>query len=799
MRRFIGLLLVSVLITLCAGCLESGGGGDDSAGGQTGPTTSTVTLAFDVGSVVASNNADPESLIAKIIDFVTMAKACYAAYLYDYITALHIEVTGSGFPPIIHNEPITNPTSTFTVSLPVPNGPDRRFYIELRNDNGDVLYAGDLTIDVGNGGAPQDITVDVTIDENLALQDFIDMGRTHLEKQELEKAYDDFETVMNIQSDHPVASFFCGFTHFLLLIQKDDPDADAAKPNADLASVLSTYSNLPDIYLSTIAPDIYDNDEPGPGDDGYDDKVKDFHDNTWTEPTGVTSDSGVDLLENVLLPEIDNVISDLGKAEADPNFSTTITTSMHFGMDSTIKVDRGDVHVLRAIAYGLKANWNHQLAYNQRTNANYWYDELEKRDDDVEGNYPGLQTILDNDPGAPGEEVFDLIISGSGTYLTAAKNAYSKGLAKVKAGLQFMQNNRSDEDKEAENHIFNVADYNDNVSDSANKINIDKVVTNIDEAINSLGGETTITSYDDYDDKEYKTQGVSTKFDSMGVNLLELFSSPDRSNLPTFYYHSIGDTDVVILDTNDLPSSEDYIDGYNDVLTGIKRDGEPSKDFDDGTNDLEDLLSEEFLPDYYKFVVPVVPAGIDMNGNIADWSGVRPVALDRKDSDLSPNRDIVEVYMAKDATYLYVGLRFVGIPYTGTFATGDYLNYRIGFNCRDNDRGLHSVPVTVELNGTSDGWQWLLYNHGAWPPLNIPPAIMDSSDYAMGDMLTVRIPLSYIVIAIDANEPSEHFPTGSWDGKETHISVSLWSNIAAETPSYCYDEPGTPKLAELNI
>ena len=822
MKRILSLLVAVCFLSLCAGC--NGGGGGDSGGAAAGSDTSIVTLDFDIGDVLSKNDIKQESLLARIIDIITMARICHAAPLYNYISTLHLEVTGAGFAPIIRNIPITTPSSSFSVSQSVPNGPNRRFYIELRDDiNNVALYSGNLVIDVGAGGAPQDITVDVSIDGGITPEDYIAIGRAQLKAYKLERAYAAFDTALNLETTHPLANFFCALTHLLLLIQKDDPAVNAAAPNADLAAMFNLYANL-DIYTDTIvpaagdpysiAPDIYD--------DNYDERMADFFDDDWNEPSPMLTDAGIDAWENVLLPEIDAIIENLRKAQQDPDVATTLTTLMHSQIASVIeadiKVDRADIYILQAIAYAMKAYINHFLAYNLYTNTTYWRDNLDPDSEIYDSTspmyighpYKGLQDVIDRDPGDPGEEVFDLISgSDSDTYLTAAKNAYSRGAAKLKSGLQFIQDSdkRSLADKEAENHIFNIADYNDPVSDGVNKVNIDKVITNIDEVRDSLAGTgtppLTVTGYDDYDDEDYLTKGVSIKADDIGINLSELFSSPDRSIRPTFYYHSIGDTDVVILDTNDLPSSAAFIDGYNDVATGIKRDGEPSwKSFNDGTNDLEDILSEERLPDYYKFVVPVVPSGIAMNGNIADWSGtsIRPVMLNRKDSDdISPNRDIVEVYMAKDATYLYIGLRFVGTPYTGTFATDDYLNYRIGFNCRDNHRGLYSVPVTVELNGSSGGWQWRLYNHGAYPPLDIPPAIMDSNDHAMGDMLTVRIPLSYIVIAIDANEPSEHFPTGSWDGKETHIGVSLQSNIAAETPPYCWEETGPPKLAELNI
>jgi len=301
------------------------------------------------------------------------------------------------------------------------------------------------------------------------------------------------------------------------------------------------------------------------------------------------------------------------------------------------------------------------LAYTVRTEVDYWSDELDKNSG-VGGNYEGLETIIENDPGLPGAQVFDFT-SESQDYLDAAKDAYSKGLTKLKAGLQFIKDNRSDADKEAEDHMFNVADINDDVTADVNKVNIDKVIGNIDEVKGSLTEEGVLTCYDDYED-------TGSAADQIGIDASSFFASPSRADRPTFYYHAISDEDMPIFDTNDTSSSLAFTDAFIDTLTGIKPDGEEGWKY---FEDLEDLLSEDLLPDPYKFVIPYET--IPMNGNLADFLPIRPVMFDEEDDDILASRDLIEVYLVRDCTYLYVGLRFDGTPFPGPFAAGEQLSY----------------------------------------------------------------------------------------------------------------------------
>jgi len=776
MKRFLSLLLIIALTAFSNGCISGGGGGgggSDAGGSAPVMSASQVNLSFDLGNIASINNAD-DTLLAKIIDFVTMVKACYAAFLYDFVTSLHIEVTGSGMSPIIYDSEITSPSSSLEVTLSVPNGSNRRFYIELSDRNGFILYSGVLIIDIGDyQGTPQDVSIDVSLDEGVSAQDYVALGRAHLESHDLELAYIAFDTAISLDTDHPEANFFRGFTHLLLLIQKDDPTANAASPNADIASMLSLYTNLPDIYTSvipadppggrdpyTIAPDLYD--------ENYGEKFEEFVDYDWSQPTGTTTDSAVNVWGDVMLPELDSVIADLSKASADPVFLTTITTGMHFDIAATVKVDRADVYLLEMVAYGLKAYFNHLLAYNLRTDMDYWGDELGAE----EGAYKGLQTILNNDPGSEGEELFDFA-SGSSGYLASAKSAYSTGLDKFKAGLLAIKA-RSVADKNREDHIFNVAHAEDNVNEGINKVNIDKVVANIDELKSALAAEATITGYNDYEDTTIAVEN------NIGIDLSTLFASPSRDSLPEFYYHSLSDTDLPIFDTNNLASSSALVDALKGVLVRLKKGTEETWTYMDT---LEDLLRQDLLPDEYKFEVPEATTAIkSMDGTLADWVGIRPVMFDEEDENDPANRDLTEVYMAKgydssrETTYLYIALRFRGAPYTGFLEEGEYINYHLAFNVDSSSTNFNEVPVLIELRGYSESWEWHLWSYGV--DQGIIPSL-GSGDYTMGELVLFRLPLT----SLPATD-------------EVYVGPSLWSYVASQ---FCGQHVGDGKLADLNI
>ncbi|MCX5715464.1 MAG: hypothetical protein NTV07_01110 [Candidatus Omnitrophica bacterium] len=545
MRRFLGLSLVIIMPIMLGGCLSDSG---KSGSGRSSAVSdqSNVTLSLNFPEMLAMNRTNQDIRLAKIIDFITMSKAAYATDTYTFITSLHIRVTGSGMSDIIYEADIPDPSISLFVTLAVPNGLDRRFYIELQDRSDKALYSGDLSIDVGSAGVPQEITVDVALDAGINADDYIAIGRDYLEKQKLEQAYIAFDTAVSIDADHPEANFFRGFTHLLLLIQKDDPDPDVdatTVSETDIADMLNLYSGLTDIYSSSIVPDIYDNDNDGTGPDtAYGDKLDDFYNTTWkpwydTNHPTLATDSGVDVLENVILPEVDDIISDLSKTEASPGFSTTFEPSMYFEISSTIKVDSADVYVLEAIAYGLKAYYNHLLAYTLQTKCNYWYDNLKKARDKDPSTYIGVGDVIDRELNETGEELFDFASDADSRFNTA-KSAYSTGLNKLKSSLEFIDTNRGTQDKMDEDHIFNVVDIDDSAlasKPSLNKVNFTKVIDNIAQIKDALSAAAIIESYDEYEDN-------STGYDSEEINLSKLFSSataPYRNTRPEFYYHIV--------------------------------------------------------------------------------------------------------------------------------------------------------------------------------------------------------------------------------------------------------------------
>jgi hypothetical protein len=697
-------------------------------------------------------------------------------------------------PLLVHTQPITDPSPVVKITLKVPNGPDRQFFIQLKDRNGFVLYSGVLVIDVGSGGAPQEVTIDVNIDEELNAGDYVTIGRQHLEKWELELAYVAFDTAININSSHPVASFFRGFTHLLLLIQKDDPNVDAAQPNEDLANVLSLYVGLDDIYTDTIfpaepedpnelprdpytmPPDIYDTTH----EDNYEDKVTDFLDYDWKGPAITTTDSSVDVLENVILREIDNIIEDLSKAALDPAFSTTITSDMHFDLQPTINVDRADAYILQTIAYGLKAYLNYILAYQLRTDPNYWEDNLDPDNpiyDPTPGNplyigqpYEGVQDVIKR-ADDEGDELFDFV--GDPTaYFTRSRNAFSYGLAKLKAGLQSM-GGRNDADKIDENHIFNVVDIEDPILDveppdeppDVATIDISKVTKNIDEARLALEQQTRITIYDNYDENESEPA-----FETVDVDASVAFDSSlalNRDRLPTLYYHQDSEEDVPIFDTNNPASS----DPVKDFMTGLVKDI-------DGTaiRDLEDLLAEEMLPSPYYFSVPVVATNdMKVDGKLDDFDGlgIQPVMFDEADDDegLAGSLDMRRVYLAHDNDNLYLAVE-VGssAPYTGPFGEGDWLNYSFRFNARDSSCDWDTAPISLELSHSGSGWEWRLYSYG------YDTGVTPEFAYDMNKAVEVSIPFSDVRTWLKGVPEDE---TWEWDGEAVFMAVSLWSRLSS--------------------
>lgn len=782
MKRLLSILIILALTTFSSGCISSEGGGDSAGGGTPFSGQSGVTLDFNLHDMFSMNENIKDTLFAKIIDFLMMAKRCRATPLYEFVTSLSIEVTGTDMQTITYSETIADPSTTFSVTLNVPNGSNRRFFIKLIDRYDRVLYSGELFIDVGTtGGASQDITIAINIDENITPEDYIQIGKWHLEKldaneedkvDELELAFVAFDTAVSINTSHPEATFFRGFTKFLLLVQKDNASVNAAAPNADIASMLNLYlgSGVDDIYTSSVAPDIYN--------ENYLNDVDDFRNSDkWVEPSNVSTDSGVDVLKNVMIPELDKIIGDFAKVEAHSGFSTTLTTDMHFGLISEIKVDRGDVYILEAIAYALKAYLNHILAYRLETDSDYWDDEISKQEDDPD-NYLGIEDILNNEPGAEGERVFNFE-SDADARLKTAKTAYSKGLDKFKAGLEDIDG-RTNAEKEAEDHIFNVADIDDNgVSDDVNKIDISKVLDNVDEIKAALSGEAIFTGFLSYDDS-------STTIDSeTEVDLSALFSSPSRDSRPEFYYHRISDTDLPILDNNNPESSSSFVEALTDVLISY-RDGDQESWTD--INSLEDALREELLPDTYRFDVPEASAAVkSMSGNLIDWSGstpeIKPVIFDQEDQDAPPCRDITEVYMAKGynsiVPYLYIAMKLRGVPYPGPFEEGEYINYKLYFNAESDDNDFYSTPVLIELQARpSEGsWKWYLYSYGAQIG-QIPADFLYGDDYVLGDIIQFRIPVSFLVGAINEYEPSYHFPEEGWNGEEVYVSFSVDSYIS---------------------
>ncbi|MFH1868018.1 MAG: hypothetical protein ABH843_03505 [Candidatus Omnitrophota bacterium] len=744
MKKFLSTILTLGMIFSISGCISSGGGGDsggDSSSSAAALDKSDVTLVFNLADGLALNSTGEDVVLAKIIDFITQAKTAYATPLYHYVNTLYIKVTGSGISAIEQTQAVSGATGNFSVTLSVPNGDDRVFYVELKDRNDNVLYSGTIIIDVGdNQGVPQDITINVTMDTDVSADDYVDLGRDHLEKHELEKAYIAFDTAVGIDADHPVANFFRGFTQLLLLIQKDDPAAGVASPDADITSALNLYiyGGTDDIYTSgdNIAPDIYDQ--------TYSDNLSVFLD-TWARPTGLTTDAGVDLIGNVVLPQIENVINDLANAAKDPVFYTTLTTGMHFDLLSEVKVDIGDIKILEAVAYGLKAYYNHILAYEFRSSIDYWDDEFSKEYPE----YTGIQNIIDNSPSGVGE-----LVGGSAVYFSNAKAAYSTGADKIKSALREIDKRSS---VNRDGHIFNIAEGEDS----------QKIISTLDDVQLALNSPPAVVDFDG---------------DTAELDLSKLFSTPDINSLPEIYYHAESEEELPVLDTNlDDTSAPSFFDP---TLDGVIKEINGTAITKDGAG-LINLLREQNFSSDYKFPVPAWPGTTFLNGLVSDFGGLRPSMVEEENSYLEPWRDLTDVYVAKDATYLYVGLKLRGGP-RPTLATDEEINYTLHCNAREPVCNWDESPVTIMLFGDTSGWGMSLYSYGTF----IPGADLSSIGYHKdGDVIEFKIPIAAIVNII-----SNYQGTG-WDGKELFVACGVSSNIGGKQGG---DSIGDC-LAELNI
>ena len=55
---------------------------------------------------------------------------------YEYATTLYIKVTADDIDDIEYTQDITGITASFSVTLTIPNGDDRTFYVELKDLDG---------------------------------------------------------------------------------------------------------------------------------------------------------------------------------------------------------------------------------------------------------------------------------------------------------------------------------------------------------------------------------------------------------------------------------------------------------------------------------------------------------------------------------------------------------------------------------------------------------------------------------------------------------------------------------------
>jgi len=702
----------------------SSGGGGGGGGSSTAPASSEsdVSLIFDFDNLLSMGPS--ESLFAKIIDYLTLTDICHATPLYDYAKTIYIEVTSPGMATRTNTQSIVDHTSPITVTMTIPNGANRTFNIKLRDRNGFNLYEGEMLIDVGTTtGAAQNINVSVNVTDDVTAADYVSLGRDCLKDHTLELAFIAFDTAISLDAHNAEANFFCAFTRVLLLVQKDDPLADAASPNEDIADLLNLYSDYNDIYdsaESTIVPDIYDT--------NYGDDLDTF-DDTWELPDAVldstTSDGGVNVVEDVLLPEIDRALSNLDIVDNDSDFATTIMAGWHHDMDETIEVDLGDVYFLQAALYAYKGYLNRLLANNWHTEVRWWDTNL---DDDNPG-YVGIQDVLDRDTTSP--EV-GALAAGVSTYLSIAKTAFSNGTDKIKAAIQYV---RDSDDSYQDDDMFQIDEDAD----------LTKIIANIDDIKSSLTSQTTFREYD-----SYKESVGGTDYESFEIDISSEFTTAtafDKGDLPTFYYHTPSDSEIPLYDTLN-PSFDGLLPENTSVAAGIKNDTYPSHP--------------------YKF--DVSSATITIDGVLSDWQAASIGArmFNYEDANIADSRNVEEIYLAKDANYLYIAIKFYGTPSNILPSSGEWVDYRIHFNVKNDDVDYWGAPLIITLEAHGDnGWQWLHHSYGQ----NKGALNNAGYSYSINDVVEMRIPLSGVDGLVDRLTTYEGDLGGSWDQDMVFIST----------------------------
>lgn len=131
------LFIVLALFTINAGCGSSGGSGSSSSGstavtlhlGQTGASSGSISGAVSSSAVPAGVTTIRVTVTA--IDMVTIIK--------------EVSVAGQG---------------SVTITLDIPNGPDRHILVEALSASGVVLYTGESLVDLT--GEPLQVTVAMT-------------------------------------------------------------------------------------------------------------------------------------------------------------------------------------------------------------------------------------------------------------------------------------------------------------------------------------------------------------------------------------------------------------------------------------------------------------------------------------------------------------------------------------------------------------------------------------------------------------------------------------------------------------
>ncbi|MDA8156227.1 MAG: hypothetical protein M0Z52_07205 [Actinomycetota bacterium] len=155
-------LFAALSVTAILAACGAGGGGGSSSGGPGGGGGSTTQLTITVGNnwQTAQVETGSGTFLAKafglVKDAVTPDEA--AAAIPSNVASIGFIITAADMATISTNAPVSGQTS-ITETFNVPNGNFRAVRVNAMDGNGDVLYTGNITLNLNGGAVSQDVAM----------------------------------------------------------------------------------------------------------------------------------------------------------------------------------------------------------------------------------------------------------------------------------------------------------------------------------------------------------------------------------------------------------------------------------------------------------------------------------------------------------------------------------------------------------------------------------------------------------------------------------------------------------------